>query len=113
LGAAYDECRALSKVGAVFAESDLRAHLNPTRMENIGTACDDLITRMLRNCPACAAPGFGIARLESGLPCSWCGEPTNDWKSEEFRCVACTHIESKPRADLQKADPGLCPHCNP
>jgi len=113
LRTAYDECRALSKVGAVFAESDLRAHLNPTRMENIGTACDDLITRMLRNCPACAAPGFGIARLESGLPCSWCGEPTNDWKSEEFRCVACTHIESKPRADLQKADPGLCPHCNP
>jgi hypothetical protein len=113
LRTAYDECCALSKVGAVFAESDLRAHLNPTRMENIGAACDDLITRMLRNCPACTAPGFGLVRLEPGLPCSWCGEPTNDWKAEEFRCVACTHIESKPRTDRQKADPGFCPWCNP
>jgi len=113
LRAAYDECRALATAGAVFAESDLRAHLNPTRMENIGAACDDLIIRMMRLCPSCQAPGFGIARLEPGLPCSWCGEATNDWKAEEFRCVACTHIESKPRADLQKADPGLCPHCNP
>jgi hypothetical protein len=113
LRAAYDECRALSKAGAVFAESDLRAHLNPTRMENIGAACDDLIARMLRSCPACAAPGFGLAKIETGLPCSWCGAPTNDWKAEEFRCVACTHIESKPRTDRQKADPGLCPLCNP
>jgi hypothetical protein len=113
LCAAYDECRALAKAGAVFAESDLRAHLNPTRMENIGAACDDLIARLLRNCPACAAPGFGLAKIETGLPCSWCGAPTNDWKTEEFRCVACTHIESKPRTDRQKADPGLCPRCNP
>jgi hypothetical protein len=113
LRAAYDECRALSKAGTVFAESDFRAHLNPTRMENIGAACDDLIARMMRACPACAAPGFGIAGLEPGLPCSWCGEPTNDWKAEEFRCVSCTHIESKPRTDKVKADPGLCPHCNP
>lgn len=113
LRVAYDECRALAKAGAVFAESDLRAHLNPTRMENIGAACDDLIARMMRACPACFTPGFGLAKIETGLPCSWCGAPTNDWQAEEFRCVACTHIESKPRTDLQKADPGLCPHCNP
>ncbi|MBU3666301.1 MAG: hypothetical protein FGM15_10575 [Chthoniobacterales bacterium] len=113
LRAAYDECLALAKAGAVFAESDLRAHLNPTRTENIGAACDDLIARMMRACPACDAPGFGLARLESGLPCSWCGEPTNDWKAEEFHCVACPHIESKPRTDRHKADPGFCPHCNP
>jgi hypothetical protein len=113
LRAAYDECRTLSKAGAVFAESDLRAHLNPTRMENIGAACDDLMARMMRNCPACAAPGFGLAKIETGLPCSWCGEPTNDGKAEEFRCVACLHIESRPRQDLTTADPGHCPHCNP
>jgi hypothetical protein len=113
LRTAYDECRALSLAGAVFAESDLRAHLNPTRMDNIGAACDDLIIRMMRLCPSCQAPGFGIARLEPGLPCSCCGEPTNDWQAEELRCVACTYTESKPRTDLEKADPGLCPQCNP
>jgi hypothetical protein len=113
LRAAYDECRALAKAGAVFAESDLRAHLNPTRMKNIGAACDDLLARMMRSCPSCAAPGFGLAKIETGLPCSWCGGPTNDWQAEEFRCVACGHIESKPRTDKAKADPGSCPHCNP
>jgi hypothetical protein len=113
LRAAFDECRSFSKSGAVFVESDLRAHRNPSRMENIGAACEDLITRMLRFCPACQSPGFGLARLEAGLPCSSCGTPTNDWKAEEFRCVACTHLGSHPRQDLTAADPSQCPRCNP
>jgi hypothetical protein len=45
--------------------------------------------------------------------CTSCGAPTNDWKAEEFRCVACTHLESRPRQDLTAADPGHCPRCNP
>lgn len=109
----FDECRDLSDKGAVFVESDLRAHRNPTRMQNIGAACEDLLARMMRFCPACAAPGFGLARLESGLPCAWCGTPTNDWKAEKFRCVSCAHLESRPRRDLTAADPGHCPQCNP
>jgi hypothetical protein len=113
LRTAFDDCRDLSDKGAVFVESDLRAHRNPTRMENIGAACEDLIARMIRLCPACDAPGFGLVRLESGLPCAWCGAPTNDWKAEEFRCVSCTHLESRPRQDLTAADPGHCPRCNP
>jgi len=113
LRTAFDDCRGFSDKGAVFVESDLRAHRNPTRMENISAACDDLIARMLCFCPACEAPGFGLSRLESGLPCSWCGAPTNDWKAEEFRCVSCPHIESRPRQDLTAADPGHCPLCNP
>ena len=113
LRTAFEGCRALSKSGAVFVESDLRAHRNPTRMRNIGAACEDLIVRMLRFCPSCESPGFGLARLESGLPCSWCGTPTNDWKAEEFRCVACIHTESRPRQNLAAADPGQCPLCNP
>jgi hypothetical protein len=113
LRAAFDQCRASSQSSAVFVENDLRAHRNPTRMENIGAACEDLLARMLCFCPACQAPGFGLVRLESGLPCSWCGAPTNDWKAEEFRCVACTHLESRPRQDLTAADPGHCPRCNP
>jgi hypothetical protein len=67
---AFNECLANSDRGAVFVESDLRAHRNLTRMENIGTACEDLLARMMRFCPAGEAPGFGLMRLESGLPCS-------------------------------------------
>ena len=113
LRAAFDECRNLSDKGAAFVESDLRAYRNPTRMENIGAACEELLARMTRFCPVCESPGFGLERLESGLPCSRCGTPTNDWKTEEFRCVSCTHIESRPRQDLSAADPSHCPLCNP
>lgn len=49
-------------------------------MENIGAACEDLLARMMRFCPACEAPGFGLVRLESGLPYSWCGE-TFSWQN--------------------------------
>jgi hypothetical protein len=113
LRAAYDECCRASQRGLVFVESDLRAHRNPTRMETIGAACDDLLQRMLRLCPSCRAPGFGVARRVAGLPCAWCGGATNDWRSEEFRCVACSHMELHPRCDVAKAKPGYCPRCNP
>jgi hypothetical protein len=109
----FQECVSLSERGIVFVESDLRAHRNPSRMQNIGTACDDLLSRMLCVCPACAAPGFGLARYEIGLPCAWCSEPTNDWKAQEFRCVICPHLESHPRTDFKTADPTHCPFCNP
>ena len=93
--------RILSERGIVFVESDLRAHRNPSRMQNIGAACDELLSHMPCACPTCAAPGFGIARHEIGLPCAWCGEPTNDWKAQEFRCVICPRLESRPLPILQ------------
>jgi hypothetical protein len=68
LRSAYDECRAASRAGAVFAESDLRAHLNPTRMENIGAACDNLIARMMRACPACTVPASAWPKLKRDSP---------------------------------------------
>jgi hypothetical protein len=113
LRTAFDDILPVAERGTVFVESDLRAHRNPTRMDNIGKACDDLIARLFCPCPSCHAPGFGFSRHESGLPCSWCGRPTNDWRADEFRCVACTHLELRTRADLSRADPTHCPHCNP
>ena len=113
LYAAFQECVLLSDQGIVFVESDLRAHRNPSRMQNIGAACDNLISRMLHACPACAAPGFGVARHEIGLPCAWCGEPTSEWKAQEFRCVICPHIEFRARTHPKTADPTHCPFCNP
>jgi hypothetical protein len=113
LRVAFEECLQDSERGLVFVESDLRAHRNPTRMETIGAACDDLLQRMLRICPSCRMPGFGITHRKDGLPCAWCGGATNDWKAEEFCCVACSHVELQPRCDATKADPGNCPRCNP
>ncbi|MBU6181214.1 MAG: hypothetical protein KGR46_00175 [Verrucomicrobia bacterium] len=113
LRAVFSECTALSPEGLVFAESDLRAHRNPTRMETIGQACGDLLRRLQCDCPACGKPGFGLAKKLSGLPCSWCGSPTNDILGEEHKCPACGFTETRDTAEGKKADPKFCPACNP
>ena len=57
---AYDWAFALSKKGKVFVENDLRAHTNPTRMNNILKATQDLAKKMISLCPECDSPGFSI-----------------------------------------------------
>jgi ribosomal protein L37E len=109
----FEECSRLSAEELVFAESDLRAHRNPTRMETIGKACEDLLQRLQCHCPRCARPGFGLSKKLPGLPCSWCGSPTNDFRGEEWKCPACGFAEERLRQDATSADPGHCPKCNP
>jgi hypothetical protein len=57
-------------------ETDMRAHVNPTRMTEIGRLAATLAKRIATPCPSCAAPGFGIVRREAGLPCADCETPT-------------------------------------
>ena len=98
----------------VRIETDMRAHLNPTRMGEIARAAEDLAMRLASPCPACSAPGFGLARVERGLPCSACGSATDRVRAEIHACPACGHGARKTRADgLEAADPGECPVCNP
>lgn len=109
----FEECSQLTAEGLVFAESDLRAHRNPTRMETIGKACEDLLERIRCHCPRCGRPGFGLSKKIPGLPCSWCGSPTNDFRGEELKCPACGFAKEHLRQDATSADPGHCPKCNP
>jgi hypothetical protein len=100
--------------GPVRLETDMRAHLNPTRMGEIAKAAQDLAQRLATPCPACTAPGFGLARVERGLPCSACGTATEKVIAEIHACPACGHEAREARADgLAAADPGECPACNP
>lgn len=99
---------------AVRLETDMRAHLNPTRMGEIARAGEALARRLASPCPACAAPGFGLARVERGLPCGACGTPTELVRLEIHACPACGQEADRPRADGRKeAEPGECPACNP
>lgn len=109
---AYAEVRALSPTKLVLVESDLRAHMNPTRMENIGRATADLLRRILTPCPGCGAPGFGLVRSLSGLPCADCGAPTRSKRAEEHGCIACEHLEVR-AIEERSADPMHCDACNP
>ncbi len=95
-------------------ETDMRAHLNPTRMGEIRKVAVRLARRLATPCPACAAPGFGPERVVPGLPCGWCGEPTPAPLGLSWRCPACDHAETRPRPHQPAlADPGQCPGCNP
>lgn len=114
LDAAFDEVRRAADGGAVFVESELRAHLNPTRMATIAAAGRDLVARLGSACPACGLPGFGAVGQVPGLPCRDCGAPTRHPLAEEFGCVRCEHREERAPADgPADADPAVCDYCNP
>lgn len=113
LAAAFAWAQAQSASGQVFLESDLRAHANPTRMENIRRAAEDLAARLRSLCPACGAPGFWLVERVAGLPCADCGAPTRETRAEVQGCLTCAHRVTHQRTDPTAADPGRCDTCNP
>jgi len=113
LEAAFTWARAESASGEVFLESDLRAQANPTRMDNIGLAAEDLAKKLLSPCPACSAPGFWLVDRVAGLPCADCGSPTRETRAEVHGCLKCAHREMRERDESRPADPGHCDYCNP
>ena len=90
--------------------SELRAHLNPTRLRHIRRLAMRLANRLRTGCPSCAAPGFGEPLPRPGLPCAACGFPTSVSSGPAWQCQACQHIEHRKRGG--KADPAFCPMCN-
>ncbi len=112
---AFDAAQALSASGQVFAESDLRAHRNPTRQGVIAQAALDLVQRLASACPVCQGPGFSRHGRVPGLPCSACQRPTRQPVAERWRCPGCAHEEHRPLGPNAPAtaDPSRCDHCNP
>ena len=103
-----------SRDNRALIQTDMRAHMNPTRMASIGRLARALCDRLATPCPACGAPGYGQIDVETGLPCEWCGAPSIMVRYQIFGCVACEFREMRPRPDGRThADPGHCPECNP
>ena len=110
----FDLCLEKSETGSVLIETDMRANMNPTRMDSIGKVTEKLKNRLIQECPECDVPGFGLIHGEMGLPCSSCGLPTELIKTEIWGCTCCNHTQRKPRKDgLKSATPGECSICNP
>lgn len=100
--------------GKASIETDMRAHLNPTRMASIRRLARALAVRIARRCPCCGAPGFGIAGVERGLPCRECGTPTRRIRAEIHACSACqARAQRHKRGPTITADPRWCDMCNP
>ena len=113
LEAVFAWALAESANGQVFVETDVRAHANPTRMDNICLAAEDLVKKLRSRCPACGTPGFWIVERVDGLPCEACGAPTRETRVEILGCLKCAHRETRERAERQYADAGRCDYCNP
>ncbi len=113
LEAAFAWAREQSASGQIFIEIDGRAHANPTRMETIRRAAEDLANKLCSLCPACSSPGFWSVQCEPGLRCADCDAPTRETRAEVHGCLKCAHRETRARTDRQYAAPRHCDYCNP
>ncbi|MFM2235042.1 MAG: hypothetical protein RL296_701 [Actinomycetota bacterium] len=103
----------ISADSRVIIETDLRAHHCPSRRFNIEKAASKLATRLRELCPACLTPGWGVVRVNRGLPCDWCAMETRLIREEIFGCTKCEHEEVAQNLISKTADPQWCERCNP
>lgn len=95
-------------------QTDMRAMMNPTRMNVIHKLTHKLIQRLQTLCIKCQAPGFGKVSTTGKLRCKDCHAETELYQYKVLSCVKCDHEEQQPRSDgLVYADPQYCPYCNP
>lgn len=96
LETAFEESLRHSKYGKVWVQTDMRAHMNPSRMAVIGEVGDHLARRLATACPACGAPGWGSI-----------GVGGDTLRAETDRmvafgisgCVLCRYTEAMPHLD--------------
>ena len=104
----------MSVYGSVYAETDMRALYNPTRMGVIQIATQKLLETIKTECPSCKTPGFSVTDVNPGLPCSWCSAPTRSTLSFIYTCKKCDFKFEKWHPHQKTTEePGFCDYCNP
>ncbi|MEZ4838869.1 DUF6671 family protein [Flavobacterium sp.] len=108
----YDSLTEHSK--EIWAETDMRAHRNPTRMQIIEQATQKLIKKVASLCPNCQTPGYDVREVVKGLPCNWCKSPTSSTLALRYACQKCSHttLEEYPNGKHYES-PEFCSNCNP
>jgi hypothetical protein len=100
--------------GTVMVRTDMRAHLNPTRMLAIESSARWLALKMARRCRQCSKPGFGVVDVERGLPCRDCERSAHLIRAEIQGCSACDHRERRREwGPGDRADPAWRSSSNP
>jgi Zn finger protein HypA/HybF involved in hydrogenase expression len=102
------------KWGSVYAETDMRAMYNPSRMWVIKKATYKLLETIKTACPNCGTPGFSVTDVKSGLPCSCCSAPTRSTLSFIYSCKKCSFSSEKmyPHEKIIE-EPEYCDSCKP
>ena len=96
----------------VYIETDLRAHMNPTRMENIEKAALNIVENIKSICLRCGTPGFCVDDYIFGMECLNCGMPTNYIKFYIKKCKRCGYKQEIP-SEVNNEDIDSCSYCNP
>lgn len=111
---AINFCIKYSTDNQVHIETDMRAHMNPTRGVNLRKLGIRLFRRLSRLCPCCQSPGWGITSLKKGRPCLLCHYPTELPTNYIWSCVQCPHQKEQlfPNG-MSYSDPTYCKLCNP
>lgn len=104
----------IENFNSVYAETDMRAMNNPSRMTVIENAAKKLANKLNSCCPECTIPGFGVTDAKKGLECSLCGSPTNSTLSFIYSCQKC-HFKKEEMYPHTKTteEPMYCDYCNP
>lgn len=103
----------LSQTGSVRIETDMRAMYNPTRMQIIAQATQELINKVHSQCPKCGFPGWSVVDIRRGLPCAYCGNPGQTPRAYLYECDHCLHRQDVLFPLGKTADPATCFFCNP
>lgn len=104
----------MHKYGTAYAETDMRAMYNPSRMKIIQKTATKLIEKIESLCPSCKTPGYSVEHAKRGLRCSQCNFPTQSTLAYLYQCKKCGFWEEKlyPNGKTLE-DPGFCDICNP
>lgn len=113
LKSAFIECQNKSANKKVFIQTDMRAHMNPTRMKVIEETACLLVQKLLTLCPMCTTPGFSFKETQGHKLCSYCHSITSLALHEVHGCIKCSFTLQKVIDDEIKASPEFCYCCNP
>lgn len=104
----------LSISDELMLETDMRAMLNPTRMNLIKLLANKLSQRITRLCKKCLTPGFGNISTSGNLKCNICYQETKKPKYRDTKCLKCKYFERiEITPGLEFGDPTYCDYCNP
>jgi len=107
-------CCSASLDGKAHIETDMRAHMNPTRGFTICKLGILLFRRLTRLCPSCSSPGWDRTDIKKGKPCLLCNYPSALPVSYVWSCSKCPHTEEQPiKNESAFAPPEYCDMCNP
>lgn len=102
-----------SEESTAVVESDLRAHMSPSRQVVIRRCAERLVSRLENLCERCSLPGFGVIANLYGLPCEECGEENERaLRGEVLGCVKCD-LRVEQLNGKTSANPASCSSCNP